>query len=98
MALVKGEMKLITLLCEAGFPLPEFSTILKRLPERRLDGEIMKLVDDFFYNPRTIVNNCRVYIRKWLRNRLLEVFDALLSVRALPPKCVDLILAKDLLT
>ena len=52
-ALTRGNEKIVKLLCEAGYPLPEFSTIVKHLSAvMQHDNDLVQWLYDFSHNPR----------------------------------------------
>ena len=97
-ALGEGNEQVIKLLCEVGCPIREFSLKRERLP-RILEGvdELVDWLYNFHYNPRTLLDMSRVYIRKMFGVRLPEVVDALLLENAIPHRVADCILMTDLL-
>ena len=98
-ALKMRNNEMVKLLCEVGYPLPEFSTLKEMVHYvQQFDNDLAQWLYDFSHNPQTLLHICRVYIRKRYGNKLFRMLKILSYEKMLPPKLSDLILMKDLLT
>lgn len=97
-ALIRGEEEIIKLLCRVGCPIPEFSLRPDRLPSIvKDDEELIKWLHDFYHNPQTLGQLCRLEFRRLCGTRLQEVIDGLLFEEAMPHRLADYVLMADLL-
>ena len=97
-ALNGGNDEVIKLLCEVGCPISEFSLKRERLPRAiKDDEELINWLYDFYCNPRTLLQICRVELRKICGSRLQAVTDSLSAENRIPHKLADCMLMKDLL-